>query len=76
MPISFAELGVPAALVSALAEQGITTFKQLAELTDADVETIDANMPFSAEQIRGHADPGAEAVARLFERLSLGSPVA
>jgi dihydroxyacetone kinase len=30
----------------------------------------------SAEQIRGHVDPGAEAVARLFERLCDAGPVA
>lgn len=34
-----------------LKEQGITTFAQVAALTDADIETIDANMPFSADQI-------------------------
>jgi large subunit ribosomal protein L21 len=34
-----------------LAEQGITQFAQVAALTDADIELIDANMPFSAEQI-------------------------
>lgn len=35
-----------------LAAQGITTFAQLASLTDEDIEKIDANMPFSADQIR------------------------
>jgi large subunit ribosomal protein L21 len=34
-----------------LAEQGITQFAQLAALSAADIELIDANMPFSAEQI-------------------------
>ena len=34
-----------------LNEQGITTFAQIAALTDADVARIDENMPFSAEQI-------------------------
>jgi large subunit ribosomal protein L21 len=34
-----------------LAEQGITQFAQVAALTDAEIELIDANMPFSAEQI-------------------------
>ncbi|MER2507344.1 dihydroxyacetone kinase subunit DhaK [Amaricoccus sp.] len=29
----------------------------------------------SADQIRGHVDPGAEAVARLFERISSAGPV-
>ena len=34
-----------------LNEQGITTFAQIAALTDEDVERIDAYMPFSAAQI-------------------------
>jgi large subunit ribosomal protein L21 len=34
-----------------LAEQGITTFAQLAKLTDKDVAKIDEHMPFSADQI-------------------------
>ncbi len=34
-----------------LAEQGITTFAQVAALSDADVAKIDEAMPFSAEQI-------------------------
>jgi large subunit ribosomal protein L21 len=44
--------GIGPVAAKQLAEQGITTFKQLAELTDADIEKIDANMPFSADQIR------------------------
>lgn len=35
-----------------LNEQGITTFKQIAELTDDEVEKVDTYMPFSAAQIR------------------------
>ena len=35
-----------------LKEQGITTFRQIAELTDADIERVDEYMPFSAAQIR------------------------
>jgi large subunit ribosomal protein L21 len=35
-----------------LAAEGITTFAQLAGLSDADIETIDSHMPFSADQIR------------------------
>ena len=35
-----------------LNEQGITTFAQIASLTEEDVERIDAYMPFSAAQIR------------------------
>lgn len=34
-----------------LNEQGITTFAQLAKLTDKDVAKIDEHMPFSADQI-------------------------
>jgi large subunit ribosomal protein L21 len=34
-----------------LKEQGIATFAQIAALTDEDVARIDANMPFSADQI-------------------------
>lgn len=34
-----------------LKEQGITTFAQLAALTDADIEKVDEYMPFSAAQI-------------------------
>jgi large subunit ribosomal protein L21 len=43
-----------------LNEQGITTFAQLAGLSDADIETIDANMPFSAEQIRDWREQAKE----------------
>ena len=35
-----------------LNEQGITTYKQIAELSDRDIERVDAYMPFSAAQIR------------------------
>jgi len=34
-----------------LNEQGITTYAQIAALSDEDVARIDANMPFSAAQI-------------------------
>jgi large subunit ribosomal protein L21 len=34
-----------------LNEQGITTFAQLAKLTDKDIAKIDEHMPFSADQI-------------------------
>lgn len=43
--------GIGPVAAKQLAEQGITTFKQLAELTDADVAKIDEHMPFSADQI-------------------------
>ena len=35
-----------------LNEQGITTFKQIAELNDEEIEKVDTYMPFSAAQIR------------------------
>lgn len=44
--------GIGPVAAGQLKEQGITTFAQLAALTDGDIETIDANMPFSSEQIR------------------------
>jgi len=52
--------GIGPVAAKQLAEQGITTFAQLANLSDADVETIDANMPFSAEQIRDWREQAKE----------------
>jgi large subunit ribosomal protein L21 len=43
-----------------LIAQGITTFAQIAALTDAEVETIDANMPFSADQIKDWREQAKE----------------
>jgi large subunit ribosomal protein L21 len=43
--------GIGPVAAGQLAEQGITTFAQIAALSDADIERIDAAMPFSAEQI-------------------------
>ena len=43
-----------------LKEQGITTFAQIAKLTDAEVATIDENMPFSADQISDWRDQAKE----------------
>lgn len=43
--------GIGPVAAEQLKEQGITTFAQIAKLSDADVEKIDAAMPFSAEQI-------------------------
>ena len=43
--------GIGPVAAGQLKEQGITSFAQIAALSDADVETIDANMPFSADQI-------------------------
>ncbi len=43
-----------------LNEQGITTFAQIAGLTDAEIETIDAAMPFSADQIKDWREQAKE----------------
>ena len=43
-----------------LNEQGITTFAQIAALSDEDVAKIDANMPFSAVQIEGWREQARE----------------
>ena len=54
--------GIGPVAAQQLAEQGITTFKQLAELTDADVAKIDEHMPFSADQINDWKAQAAELV--------------
>jgi large subunit ribosomal protein L21 len=43
--------GIGKVAAGQLKEQGLTTFAQLAALTDEDIARIDAAMPFSAEQI-------------------------
>lgn len=43
--------GIGPVAAGQLNEQGITTFAQIAALSDADVARIDENMPFSADQI-------------------------
>ena len=43
--------GIGPVAAGQLKEQGITTFAQIAGLSDADVAKVDENMPFSAEQI-------------------------
>jgi large subunit ribosomal protein L21 len=43
--------GVGKVAAKQLNEQGLTTFAQLAALTDEDIARIDANMPFSTDQI-------------------------
>ena len=43
-----------------LNEQGIPTFAQLAKLTDADAEKIDASMPFSTDQIKDWREQARE----------------
>ncbi|MCA0344765.1 MAG: 50S ribosomal protein L21 [Proteobacteria bacterium] len=52
--------GIGPVAAQQLADQGITTFKQLAKLTEADIEKIDANMPFSADQIRDWQEQAKE----------------
>jgi large subunit ribosomal protein L21 len=52
--------GIGPVAAGQLKEQGITSFAQIAALTDADVEKIDANMPFSAEQIRDWREQAKE----------------
>ncbi|PTE06782.1 50S ribosomal protein L21 [Mesorhizobium helmanticense] len=44
--------GIGPVAAGQLNEQGITTFAQIAKLTDKDVAKIDEHMPFSADQIK------------------------
>ncbi|MCO5080483.1 MAG: 50S ribosomal protein L21 [Rhizobiaceae bacterium] len=44
--------GIGPVAAGQLKEQGITTFAQLAALTEEDIARIDANMPFSTDQIK------------------------
>lgn len=48
--------GVGPVAETQLNEQGITTFAQIAKLSDADVTRIDEAMPFSADQIKDWRD--------------------
>jgi len=48
--------GIGPVAAGQLAEQGITTFAQVAALSDADIVRIDEAMPFSAEQISDWRD--------------------
>jgi large subunit ribosomal protein L21 len=43
-----------------LNEQGITTFAQVAKLTDKDIARIDEAMPFSTDQIKDWRDQAKE----------------
>ncbi len=52
--------GIGPVAAAQLKEQGLTTFAQLAALTDEDVARIDGNMPFSAEQIRDWQEQARE----------------
>ncbi|WP_394691583.1 50S ribosomal protein L21 [Hoeflea sp.] len=55
--------GIGPVAAGQLAEQGITTFAQVAALSDADITRIDEAMPFSAEQISDWRDQ-AKALAK------------
>lgn len=52
--------GVGKVAAKQLNEQGLTTFAQLAALTDEDVARIDANMPFSTDQINDWREQAKE----------------
>jgi large subunit ribosomal protein L21 len=52
--------GIGPVAAGQLNEQGITTFAQIAKLTDKDIEKIDASMPFSTDQIADWRDQAAE----------------
>lgn len=52
--------GIGPVAAGQLREQGITTFAQLAALTDDDIERIDGAMPFSADQIRDWREQAKE----------------
>ena len=47
-----------------LNEQGITTYAQIAALSEADIATVDENMPFSAEQIRDWQEQAKALIAK------------
>jgi large subunit ribosomal protein L21 len=52
--------GIGPVAAGQLNEQGITTFAQIAALTDEDVARIDEAMPFSAEQVSDWRQQAAE----------------
>ncbi|MCV0394500.1 MAG: 50S ribosomal protein L21 [Rhizobiaceae bacterium] len=56
--------GIGPVAAGQLNEQGITTFAQIAKLSDKDIERIDAEMPFSAEQISDWRDQAKELVKK------------
>lgn len=55
--------GIGPVAAGQLNEQGITTFAQIAKLSDKDIVTIDEAMPFSADQISDWRDQ-AKALAK------------
>lgn len=56
--------GIGPVAAGQLNEQGITTFAQIAKLSDKDIEKIDENMPFSADQISDWRDQAKELVKK------------
>lgn len=52
--------GIGPVAAGQLNEQGITTFAQIAKLTDKDVAKIDEHMPFSADQIKDWREQAKE----------------
>jgi len=52
--------GIGPVAAGQLAEQGITTYAQVADLTDEDVVRIDEAMPFSADQIKDWREQAKE----------------
>jgi len=52
--------GIGPVAAGQLNEQGITTYAQIAKLTDKEIEKIDAAMPFSADQISDWRDQAKE----------------
>ena len=52
--------GIGPVAAGQLNEQGITTFKQIAALTDEEVAKIDEAMPFSADQIKDWREQAKE----------------
>ncbi len=47
-----------------LNEQGITTYAQIAALTEAEIATVDENMPFSADQIKDWQEQAKALIAK------------
>jgi large subunit ribosomal protein L21 len=52
--------GIGPVAAGQLNEQGITTFAQIAKLSDKDIAKIDEHMPFSADQIRDWREQAKE----------------
>ena len=46
-----------------LKEQGITTYAQIAALSEADIAKVDENMPFSADQIKDWQEQAKEKIS-------------